>query len=240
MVNVRIGIVEDDELIAESIWQLLLGLGYDALEPVSNYRDAVKMIEHSRPDLMILDIRLGEEKTEGIRLAELINEKYIIPFIYLTANADKATVNKAKATAPAAFLVKPFSKTDLFATIEVAISKQVSSFSYNKIPFVFLKVGDKFKKVFETDIVFIESNHVYLDIQTKTEKITIRSTVDEFLKQLSPNRFCKINRSYIVNMFYVDSFNSDTVWINDKAFPLSKSHQQDLISSMKRLGNNNS
>lgn len=239
MVNIRIGIVEDDFIIAESIWQLLLGLGYDALEPVATYTDAVRLIEKTRPDFMILDIRLGEEKNEGIRLAELINQKYLIPFIYLTANADKATVNKAKATAPAAFLVKPFSKTDLFATIEVAISKQISSISYNKIPFLFLKVGDRYKKVFETDIVYIESNHVYLDIYTQTEKIVIRSTVDEFLRQLSPNRFCKINRSYIVNMFYVDSFNNDTVWIKDKNFPLSKTHQQALISNMQNLANNN-
>jgi two-component system, LytTR family, response regulator LytT len=217
---------------------LLLNLGYDVLEPVSSYTDAIKLIEQQRPDFMLLDIRLGEGKTDGIRLAELINQKYLIPFIYLTANADKATVDKAKATAPKAFLVKPFTKADLYATIEVAISKHVASTSYNTIPFLFLKVGDRFKKVFETDIMYVESNHVYLHIFAKAEKIVIRSTVDEFLKQLSPNRFCKINRSYIVNMYYVDSFNNESVWIKDKVFSLSKSHQQALISNMQSLSNN--
>ncbi|TAE17307.1 MAG: DNA-binding response regulator [Bacteroidetes bacterium] len=239
MVNVRIGIVEDDALIAESIGQLLLNLGYDVLEPVASYIDAVKLIEQHRPDFMILDIRLGEGKTEGIRLAELINQKYLIPFIFLTANADKLTVDKAKATAPKAFLVKPFTKADLYATIEVAISKHSAIATYNTIPFLFLKVGDRFKKVFETDIVYIESNHVYLDIHTKTEKIVIRSTVDEFLKQLSSHRFCKISRSYIVNLYYVDSFNNESVWIKDKVFPLSKSHQQTLISNMQGLTGSN-
>jgi two-component system, LytTR family, response regulator LytT len=235
MQNLRIGIVEDDELIAESIWQLLLSLGYEVIEPVSTYADAVKLIEQHRPDFMILDIRLGDEKTDGIRLAELINLKYLIPFIYLTANADKATVDKAKATGPAAFLVKPFTKADLFTTIEVAISKQIPSLSYNKIPFLFLKIGDRFKKVFETEIGYIESSHVYLEIHTNTEKIVIRSTVDDFLQQLSEERFCKINRSYIVNLYYVDSYNTDTIWIKDKTFPLSKQHQATFTQKMRNL-----
>lgn len=234
MVNLRIGIVEDDELIAESISQLLLGMGYDVLEPVSNYVDGIKMIEQHRPDFLILDIRLGDEKTEGIRLAEVVNEKYIIPFIFLTANADKATVNLAKQTAPAAFLVKPFTKTDLFTTIEVAIAKHIPSLSYSKVPFLFLKDGDKFRKVFETEIFYVESNHVYLDVFLSDRKVVIRSTVDDFLRQLSPDRFVKIGRSHIININHVDSFNSESVDIKGTSLHISKSQQAGFLKMMQQ------
>lgn len=233
MVNLRIGIVEDDELIAESICQLLLSLGYDVLEPVSNFVDGVKMIEQHRPDFLILDIRLGDEKTEGIKLAELINEKYIIPFVFLTANADKATVNLAKKTAPAAFLVKPFTKTDLFTTIEVAIAKHIPSLSYSKVPYLFLKDGDRFRKIFETEILYAESNHVYLNVYTTDKKIVIRSTVDDFLKQLSVDRFTKISRSHIVNINQIDSFNSESLDIKGVSLHISKSQQSSFVKMMQ-------
>jgi two-component system, LytTR family, response regulator LytT len=237
MLNLRIGIVEDDELIAESICQLLLSLGYDVLEPVASYAEGVKMLEQYRPDFVILDIRLGNEKIDGIRLAEFINEKYIIPFIFLTANADKTTVSLAKKTAPAAFLVKPFSKADLFATIEVAIAKHVPSLSYSKIPFLFLKDGDRFRKVLETEILYVESNHVYLDIYTTDKKMVIRSTVDDFLQQLSPERFYKISRSYIVNIHHIDSFNSEFVEIKGTSLNISKTYQSGFMKKMQERGN---
>lgn len=233
MLNLRIGIVEDDELIAESISQLLSSLGHDVIEPVSSYADGVKMLEQHRPDFVILDIRLGNEKTDGIRLAEFINEMYMIPFIFLTANADKTTVELAKKTAPAAFLVKPFSKADLFATIEVAVAKHIPSLSYSKIPFLFLKDGDRFKKVLETEIMYVESNHVYLDIHTTEKKIVIRSTVDDFLEQLSPERFVKIGRSYIININHVESFNSEFVEINGTSLHISKSNQSGFVKKMQ-------
>ena len=60
MEALKIGIVEDEGLIAESIMLLLQSLGYDALEPASDYQEAIKLIEKHKPDLMILDINLGE------------------------------------------------------------------------------------------------------------------------------------------------------------------------------------
>lgn len=233
MFQLKIGIVEDDELVAETIRQLLLNLEYEVLEPVSTYGDAIRMLERYKPDLMILDIRLGDKKNEGIRLAEFINENYAIPFIYLTANADKATVNLAKATKPAAFLVKPFSKSDLFTTIEVVFANHIPSVSYANIPFLFLKNGERYYKVSEMEIMYIESNHIYLDIHTTGKKFVLRSTVDDFLQQLSPERFIKIGRSYIINLFFVNAFDQEFVEINGTNLKISSSHRSLFLERIK-------
>ncbi|MEO8147082.1 MAG: response regulator [Bacteroidia bacterium] len=233
MPALKIGIVEDEGLIAESIMQLLSSLGYDVLEPATDYLEAINMLERHKPDLVMLDINLGAKMRDGIELAKFIKQTYSIPFIFLTANADKLTIERAKETEPAAYLIKPFTKTDLFATIEVAIVKHIPSLSYSNVPCLFLKDGSTYRKVFETDIMYIESDHVYLNIYTHGKKFLLRSTVDAFYSQLNPERFIKIGRSFIINIHHVSSFSNDTVEINGNLLPVSKSHQKEFFERMK-------
>jgi len=232
MLQLKIGIVEDEALVAETIRQLLLNLNYEVLEPASNYGEAVWMLERGKPDLVILDIRLGDKKNNGIKLAEFINKNYAIPFIFLTANADKATVSLAKATKPSAFLVKPFNKNDLFTSIEVAFANHVPTVGYANVPFLFLKTGEKYIKVSEMEIMYIESNHIYLDIHTTTKKFVIRSTVDDFLNKLSKERFFKIGRSFIINIYFVTSFDQESVEINGTQLPISKTYRRLFMDKM--------
>lgn len=233
MAEIKIGIVEDEGLIAESIMVMLLNLGYDVLEPVSEFREAIKMLETNKPDLVILDILLNDTEGDGVKIAEYINEHLSIPFIFLTANADAATVARAKKTMPAAYLLKPFTKQDLFATIEVAVGKYLPAQAYAASPYFFFKHTNKFWKVYEMEIIYIESSHVYLHINTKDNKYVHRSTVDEFLGKLSPNRFVKIHRSYIINVNYVNSYDTETVEVNGVSLPISKSHRADFVEKIE-------
>lgn len=232
MPAIKIGIVEDEGLIAESIMQLLISLGYDVLEPASDYLEAINMLERHKPDLVMLDINLGEGMRNGIELAKFIKQNYGIPFIFLTANADKATVEQAKETEPAAYLIKPFTKTDLYATIEVAVVKHISSLKYSNVPFLYLKDGSIYRKVSELDIMYVESEHVYLNIYTHGRNFLMRSTVDDFYSKLSQDRFVKIGRSYLVNIHHITSFTNDAVEINGATLPISKTHKKSFLEKV--------
>src|SRR5690348_12950127 len=105
--EIKIGIVEDELIIAEKIKLLLEGMGYLICEPVSSYDEALAMIEKEKPDMLLLDINLNDKK-DGIDLAEQVNRQHRIPFIFLTANSDRATIERAKKVNPNAYLVKPF------------------------------------------------------------------------------------------------------------------------------------
>ena len=125
MPALKIGIVEDEIVIAESLAATLSHLGYHVLEPVNNYIEAVSMLTKHKPDLLIIDIMLNDDR-DGIDLAERINKEFHIPFIFLTANADTATVGRAKKTQPSSYLMKPFTKTSLYSSIEVAMCSSQS------------------------------------------------------------------------------------------------------------------
>ena len=121
MSDIKIGIVADEVIIADTIATTLEEIGYNTTEPCLSYTQALTMLEEESPNLVLLDIQLAGRKS-GIDVAKLINEKHNIPFIFLTSNADSKTLEEAKKVKANAFLVKPFNKADLFTSIEIALS----------------------------------------------------------------------------------------------------------------------
>lgn len=120
MPSIKILIIEDEPLIAEDIRDCLSNLDYQPLDVAYSKEQALRYLDKYDLDIVLLDINLGS-KTDGIEIAEVINEKYKIPFVYLTSYSDKATLEMAKITHPWGYLVKPFQEHDLFTTLEIAL-----------------------------------------------------------------------------------------------------------------------
>ena len=90
---------------------------------VSTGEEAIQRADALHPDLVLMDIRL-EGSMDGIQAAEAIRSRLDIPVIYLSAFADKQTVERAKVTEPFGYLIKPFEDSELHSTIEVALYKR--------------------------------------------------------------------------------------------------------------------
>lgn len=119
----RILIVEDERIVAGDIRSRLRRLGYTVVDMVSTGEEAILRAEALHPDLVLMDIRL-EGDMDGIQAAEAIRSRLDIPVIYLSAFADKQTVERAKVTEPFGYLIKPFEDSELHSTIEVALYKR--------------------------------------------------------------------------------------------------------------------
>jgi signal transduction histidine kinase len=122
MTAARIMVVEDERIVALHLRQQLLKLGYDVPAPIASGEVALEQVEHMRPDLVLMDIHV-EGKLDGIETAALMGGKHRKPVIYLTAYAETATLDRAKATEPYGYLLKPFSERELHATIEMALAR---------------------------------------------------------------------------------------------------------------------
>ena len=109
MSKTRILIVEDDMIIAANISLQLSNLGYEVTGIETKGEEAVHHALETKPDLILMDIHL-KGKSTGIDAAHEIHRILDIPIIFLTANEDDATFQKAKETHPFAFISKPFSK----------------------------------------------------------------------------------------------------------------------------------
>jgi two-component system, LytTR family, response regulator LytT len=235
----KIVIVEDEMIIAESIFQSLKSLNYNAIEPVANYTSALELIAGEKPDLVLIDIRLSGSK-DGIDLANEINSIHAIPFIFLTSNSDPSTIERAKKTHPAAYLLKPFSKADLYSTIEISLQ------NYNKLKelrteksvpmndFIMVKQNKNFVKVLFNEILYINSQHIYVEIVTASEKrYLVRTTLNEYMKLLPPY-FLKVHRSYVINVHYIDEIITQSVILKGVTIPVSKEFRKDLAEVLNK------
>jgi DNA-binding LytR/AlgR family response regulator len=228
MPALRIGIVEDEIIIAENIAANLRQLGYDVLEPANTYIEAVSMLIKKKPDLVILDIMLNDDR-DGIQLATRINKEFHIPFIYLTANADMSTIDRAKHTEPAAYLIKPFTKNDLYASIEIAATRhKLQGGNQNLEEAIFVKDGSTMRKLQKHDILRIEADRVYVNVHTRYRSYLLRRSIAQMLDELNDPRFVQIHRSHVVNVNHVDEMKKDEITLQGIQLPVSKGNRQKL------------
>lgn len=116
----KILIVEDEVLIAEDLYDVLSSIGYFICDIAYDSESALDAIHQHQPDMVILDINIRGTK-DGIEVAQIIQDRYDMPFIFLSSLSDKGTLERAKVTRPKGYLVKPFKDKDLMTTIEMAI-----------------------------------------------------------------------------------------------------------------------
>lgn len=113
-------IVEDDAILALHLRNLLVGLGYNVLEPVATGEAAIAAITAEPPDLVLLDVQLAGTM-DGITAAGHIHSAVEVPIIFLTGYSQDPLVQRAKLTAPYGYLIKPVPPRELAATIELAL-----------------------------------------------------------------------------------------------------------------------
>jgi DNA-binding LytR/AlgR family response regulator len=240
MSKIKVLIVEDEVIIADNIRDTLESLDYNVFEPAINFTEAIETIESEKPDIAILDVQLSGKKT-GIDLAKVISEKYNFPFIFLTSNSDDSTLNEAKLVSPSAYLVKPFSKRELYTSIEVALYNHFQKqkvFTTSKIEendSLFLKVKGVYQKIKFQDILYLQSDHVYIEIFLVSGKtILARATLNDMLGRLSKD-FIRVHRSFIINANHLTQITNNTLTINGIKIPIGKKFRQLILAKVNYM-----
>lgn len=237
----KILIVEDELIIAEDVRGMLGRMGYEVVGNAMDYQEAVTLLQTTTPDLILLDVNLNGKK-DGIDLAQTINETHKIPFIYTTSYSDTATLQRAKATNPANYLVKPFKQEQLFTAIEMALyhlserPKQEAKADTEEAVIIkdalFIKDKFRYTKLNIHDILWIKSDGNYLEIKTTQNEELIRATLSNFIERLNSHVFFKTHKSYIVNLDYLTKLEPTFVTIVDAKIPISKGYYDVLIKKL--------
>jgi AmiR/NasT family two-component response regulator len=117
----RVVIAEDEVLIRMDLAEMLAEEGYEVVGQAGDGQTAIDLTEQLRPDLVILDVKMPV--LDGIAAAERIARDRIAPVVMLTAFSQRDLVERARDAGAMAYLVKPFSQTDLVPAIEMAVSR---------------------------------------------------------------------------------------------------------------------
>ena len=248
--TVRILIVEDNVIIADDMQSMLEEIGYEIVSSVMAFEQAVKVLAENEVDLVLIDIVLASDKT-GIDLGKHIREKYNIPFVFITSNSDRATVESAKLVKPNGYLVKPFEQQDLYTAIEIALSNFSESGSHDSSTnfdsqseentsssgilkdSIFVKKQHLYYRIPFKDIMYIKADNVYLEVYTKEQMFLVRSPLKDYLEKLPSNSFFRSHKSYIINVEHVMAVNAKDVLIGDELIPISKDFKDFILKAMK-------
>lgn len=123
MEQIKILVVEDENILALGLKKKLEKLGYTVTDIAASGPETIKKVADNIPDLILMDIVLKGDM-DGIETAKKLNETLSIPIIYLTAYADDAILKRAATTVPYGYILKPYKEKELKANIEMAIYRK--------------------------------------------------------------------------------------------------------------------
>ncbi|MDP5120803.1 MAG: LytTR family transcriptional regulator DNA-binding domain-containing protein [Spirosomaceae bacterium] len=244
--KVKILIVEDDMIIGAKISMQLANLGYEVTGIIPRGEEAILHVENNVPDIILLDINL-KGNLDGIETATQMQVIADVPIIYVTANTDEVTFNRAKATRPYAFIAKPMKNLDLQRAIELTISRladnhhvssETAEAENSETPFIlsdriFVKHGGKMVKIFITDILYIEADRNYCQIFTHNQKYTLSITLKAMEEKLPSKFFVRTHRSFMANISQIDEVSESHVLVGGKHLSLSHSFRDELLQRLQ-------
>lgn len=222
----KIHIVEDQMIITMDLEYMLEELGYQVCGISASYEDALAAIKNNRPDLVLVDIILSGEKT-GIDLAHELNNTFQIPFIFLTSHADRSTIEAAKSTKPSGYIVKPFNRNDVYASIEMAFNfAQISEDNQN----IFLPDGKHKTRIPMDEMIYAHAEGNYTTFITTNKKIVLRKCLKEVAETiLSNKKFIRIHKSYLINKDAIKARNASNILLNNgENVPLGRAYAGSL------------
>jgi len=232
MERLKIGIVEDEVLIADNIAMHLQDMEHQITGVAERFEDVIEQMKQEVPDLFLIDIRLKGTKS-GLDVARQLMERYGVPFMFLTSNTDKATVKKAMETLPLGYITKPFSFEDLYIAIELAKAKiQLGAHTGRKVE---IKNGTDIEWIAVKDILYLEAARSYVTVMMKKGSLVLRQSMGQLLELFTPTEMARIHRSFAVNPHRVESVSSSRVIINGVKLPLGPKHRDDFLQWMREI-----
>jgi len=120
MASTKILIVEDDRSTSLVLEQILLKKSYQITAIVPSGEQAMAEIDANLPDIVLMDIFL-EGQLDGVQTAELINENYQIPVIFISSYGEHGAIIDSKINQPFSFLLKPIDENELETSIQITL-----------------------------------------------------------------------------------------------------------------------
>ena len=122
MSDIKILLVEDEQIVAKFIEKQLIGAGYRVLASITKGDEALENVRNLKPDVVLMDIKLVGGM-DGIEAADLIRKNYQTPVIFLSSLTDDESFQRAKMAEPFGYLVKPIDIKEFKRVVDMALYK---------------------------------------------------------------------------------------------------------------------
>ena len=236
--NIRCLIVDDEPLAVRLISSYIQQVpGLEIAAACNNAIDAFKILGEQKIDLMFLDIKMP--KLIGTDFLRSISNPPKV--IFITAYRDYALDGYELDIVD--YLLKPVSFTRFMKAISkatklISIDNNFSSKNIepnnNKDSFLYFKINKEMQKVLLHEILFIESSKEYVKLHLENGKpLLVKQSISSLQKLLSPHRFLRVHRSYIVTIEKISSYNSTYITIDNHKIPIGRLYKNEVSEVLK-------
>lgn len=225
-------LIVDDELIAiKDIVSNIEKINFLIVEDTcSSAIEAAEILKKGNIDLMFLDINMpylsGIEFLESLDKAPLT----ILSTAYSEYALDGYRLNVID------YLLKPISFQRFFQAVQKAQEIFQTQILLQNVedsqPNLFIRQGDSFQKIDWNDILYIEGMQNYLKIHLSNKTLTIHQTMVSLEALLPKDAFYRIHKSYLINVYKIDSISGGRLFINGEELPISKPRKESLLNSV--------
>ncbi len=235
------GIIVDDEMTAR---QIVRGLcrqvpGIEIVEEFSDAIQALKFMNHQEIDLIFLDIHMP-----GLTGIDFIQTLKHPPRIVLTTSDTHFAIEAYEYPFVVDYLVKPIKQERFLKMLDrLEIHRNalhvgtkatgVPSDSGNED--LYVNIDRRLIKIRFDDLLWIEAKGDYIVIKTDKEEIKVHSTLKKIKEKLPAVRFIQIHRSYIINHTRIIDIQDNSVLIDRKVIPISRSNRPELMQRLNLL-----
>ncbi len=201
--------------------------------------------------MALVDVHI-EGAIDGIETVKQFNHIRSIPIVYLTAQADFDTVQRAKSSNPFAYLLKPFDERGLQISLEMAFDAfakhnmvspktgDTTTAPANEIKLsadvilqnddsIFIKQNYRFVKLKKEQLMLIEADRNHSYIHTQQHRYIVRMPLTTIIERLQNEDLVRVHRSFAVNIQFVEEFNDSEIVVNGKKIPFTPAYKDDFL-----------
>lgn len=230
-------LIIDDEFPARALIQTYLEsvLDFKVLGSFNNAIDGLTFLQNNEVDLMFLDIQMPQMNGLTLLKSLEIRPKVVFTTAYREFAADAFDLEVLD------YLVKPISEERFMKTISKYL--QLQEYGQNVAPvsttleeaYIFLKVGKEQKKVFLSDILFIEGLKDYIKVYTQAGMLVVYERLGYMEAKLPESRFIRIHKSFIVSIDKILTYSNDTVKVETQEIPIGRIYKQSFMSCIEQF-----
>lgn len=240
---IRIAICDDVSIIGLAVKSVLESHNFGEKLEIDCFIDGMELLQQAmreKYDILIMDIQLVESERSGDVLngMEISNRiKGIYPditVIFMTGNAgyERQLLNFE----PFRYINKPIASERVIKAVMEAVQRIKKWSTEDKI-FTFQKNKVWYKRKL-SDIVYFESRRPYIDVVSKDDVATFHGRLDDIEHQIEELKGCfvRVNKSYLVNTKYINSYTTKAVSLYDgNVISISRKYLQEFILKMQKL-----
>lgn len=213
-------IIEDEPLAQDRIRGYLEKLPWLNLVSIfDNGIDALIYLQTNTPDLIFLDINIGE--LSGIQLLESVNRSEVI----ITTAYHQYALRGYELNVRD-YLLKPYTFDRFLQAVEKVKQQLGRKETTTARAFIFIKTEYRLEKLQLSDILYIEGKRDYRMIHTANKKIMTLQTFRELETEIPESVVCRVHKSFMVGLDKIDTIEREGIRIGAQTIPISDTYRK--------------